>query len=98
MTRGVQSRTYLSLDEFRLLRDLIYEHAGLHFDEDAQFLFERRLSERVEALGLDSFHTYYKYLRFNALGPAELGVLAAYLAAPRETRLFITPAAAADKK
>jgi chemotaxis protein methyltransferase CheR len=72
MTRGVQSRTFLSLDEFRLLRDLIYEHAGLHFDEDAQFLFERRLSERVEALGLDSFHTYYKYLRFNALGPGEL--------------------------
>ncbi len=72
MSRQLPPRSLLSADEFRLLRDLVYEHAGLHFDEDAQFLFERRLSERVEALGLDSFHAYYKYLRFNPLGPAEL--------------------------
>jgi len=62
----------LGTEEFRLLRDLIYEHAGLHYDDDAMFLFERRLVDRVEALGLDDFYTYYKYLRFDPRGPGEL--------------------------
>ncbi|HVJ18954.1 MAG TPA: protein-glutamate O-methyltransferase CheR [Polyangiaceae bacterium] len=72
MSRGGLLRSHLSADDFRLLRDLVYEHAGLHFDDDSHFLFERRLSERVEALGLDGFHAYYKFLRFNAYGPSEL--------------------------
>lgn len=62
----------LALDEFRLLRDLIYDYAGLRFEEDSMFVFERRLGERVEALGLSGYGAYYKYLRFNALGEAEL--------------------------
>jgi chemotaxis protein methyltransferase CheR len=44
----------------------------LSFDGDAMFLFDRRLGERVEALGLRSFNDYYKYIRFNARGPVEL--------------------------
>jgi chemotaxis protein methyltransferase CheR len=35
-------------------------------------LFDRRLSERLEALGLDSYHAYYKYLRFGARNQQEL--------------------------
>jgi len=62
----------LGTEEFRLLRDLFYEHAGLHYDDDAMFLFERRLVDRVEALGLDDFYAYYKFLRFDPRGPAEL--------------------------
>jgi len=67
-----EPRPRLMSEEFLLLRDVIYEHAGLSFDGDAMFLFDRRLGERVEALGLRSFNDYYKYLRFNARGPAEL--------------------------
>jgi chemotaxis protein methyltransferase CheR len=62
----------LGTEEFRLLRDLIYDHAGLHYDDDAMFLFERRLVDRVEALGLDDFYAYYKHLRFDPRGPGEL--------------------------
>jgi chemotaxis protein methyltransferase CheR len=62
----------LGPEEFRLLRDLVYEHAGLHYDDDAMFLFERRLGDRIEALGLDDFYAYYKFLRFNPQGPGEL--------------------------
>jgi chemotaxis protein methyltransferase CheR len=70
--RVVDSRPAISPDEFRLLRDLIYEYAGLRFEEDAMLLFERRLAERIEALGVLGFSGYYKYLRFNPLGPAEI--------------------------
>ena len=62
----------LGAEEFRLLRDLVYEHAGLHYDDDSMFLFERRLGERIEALGLDDYYAYYKFLRFNPQGPSEL--------------------------
>jgi chemotaxis protein methyltransferase CheR len=59
-------------DEFRLLRDLVNEHAGLHFDDGSAYLFDRRLGERVAALDLAGFDEYYKYLRFNVRGRAEL--------------------------
>lgn len=69
---GVEPRPRLRPDEFRLLRDLVNEHAGLHFDDDALYVFDRRLGERVLALDLASFDEYYKYLRFNIRGHAEL--------------------------
>ncbi len=69
---GLSSRPRVDPEEFRLLRDLINDHAGLFFDDDSMFLFERRLGERVAALGLDGFHSYYKYLRFDPGGGAEL--------------------------
>ena len=71
-TRGLQPKPRLKADEFRLLRDLINEHAGLHFDDDAMFLFDRRLGERVSLLGLQTFDEYYQHLRFSIRGQAEL--------------------------
>ena len=62
----------LSPDDFRLLRDLIYEHAGLRFEDDARFLFERRLADRVTAVGVPDYSAYYKLLRFSALGANEI--------------------------
>jgi chemotaxis protein methyltransferase CheR len=66
------ARPRLPPDVFRLLRDLVNAHAGLHFEEDAIYAFERRLSERLAALGLESFDEYYQYLRFHISGNAEL--------------------------
>jgi chemotaxis protein methyltransferase CheR len=77
----------LGAEEFRLLRDRVYEHAGLHFDEEAMFLFERRLVDRVEALGLDDFYAYYKFLRFHPEGRAELDEAIERLTT-KETYLF----------
>jgi chemotaxis protein methyltransferase CheR len=50
----------------------VNETAGLHFDEGSAYLFDRRLGERVAALDLPSFDEYYKFLRFNVRGRAEL--------------------------
>lgn len=74
MTLGDRRDTRLRIrsDEFRLLRDLINEQAGLHFDEGSAYLFDRRLGERAAALDLSGFDEYYKYLRFNVRGRAEL--------------------------
>lgn len=55
----------MSEDEFRLLRDLVYEHCGLHFSEDSKYLLEKRLGKRLRHHGLDSFKDYYYLLRYN---------------------------------
>jgi len=65
-------RVRLAPEEFRLLRDMVNVHFGLHFDDSGLYLFERRLAERVAALELSNFDEYYKYLRFNANGRREL--------------------------
>jgi chemotaxis protein methyltransferase CheR len=66
------TRARMRPDEFRLLRDLVYEYAGLHFDDTSAYVFDRRLSERIDALDLKSFDEYYKYLRFDVRGRLEL--------------------------
>ncbi len=58
--------------EYRLLRELFNEHAGITFGPEARPIVERRLRERVSALGLGSFGEYYQLLRFDERGKAEL--------------------------
>ncbi len=65
-------RPRLRPEEFRLLRDLVNEYAGLQFEDDSAYAFDRRLGERVATLELSGFDEYYKYLRFNPRGQAEL--------------------------
>jgi chemotaxis protein methyltransferase CheR len=60
-------------DEFRLVRDLVSAHAGIYFGDEALSIVERRLRERVDALGLGSFGEYYRFLRLSTGGEAELG-------------------------
>ncbi len=58
--------------EFRLLRELINEHCGILFGMEARPVIERRLRDRLAALGLHSFGEYYQLLRFDERGRAEL--------------------------
>ncbi|BCR05119.1 chemotaxis protein methyltransferase [Desulfuromonas versatilis] len=52
-------------EEFRLLRDLVYQHCGLHFTPDSKYLLERRLGKRLQQHRLKSFKDYYYLLRYN---------------------------------
>jgi chemotaxis protein methyltransferase CheR len=53
----------MSREVYRLLRDVIYDYAGLFFDDDAAYLVQRRLTPRLDALALPDFTDYYRYLR-----------------------------------
>ncbi len=77
----------LELEQFRLLRDLINDAAGLHFDDDSQYLFERRLAERLVQLECPGFDDYYMLLRFGSRGAAELDEAIERLST-KETYLF----------
>jgi len=52
-------------EEFRLIRDLIYNHSGLFFDNDSKYLLEKRLGKRVMLHSLSGYKDYYHFLRYN---------------------------------
>jgi len=62
----------MSSEEFRLLRDFVYQYCGLHFTEDSKYLLEKRLAKRLQHHRLKSFKDYYYLLRYNADKEQEL--------------------------
>ncbi len=55
----------MSDEEFRQLKDLVYQQSGLHFGPDSKYLLERRLGKRLQTLQLTNYKDYYYYLRYN---------------------------------
>ncbi len=54
----------MSDEEFRLLRDYVYQHCGLHFCENSKYILQKRLGRRVQQHQLKSFKDYYYLLRY----------------------------------
>jgi chemotaxis protein methyltransferase CheR len=77
--------------EFRLLRELLHEHCGIYFRDGARLLLERRLTPRLEVLGLSGFAEYHRYLRVDPRRAAELEEAIDVLA-NNETYLYREPA------
>ncbi|WP_305041840.1 CheR family methyltransferase [Geoalkalibacter sp.] len=59
-------------EEFRLMRELIYQHCGLHFSEDNKYLLEKRLSKQVRLHNFKNFKDYYYLLRYSKTRDQEL--------------------------
>lgn len=55
----------LTEEEFRLIRDLIYNHCGLFFDNDSKYLLDRRLLQRLAHHNLSGFREYYQFLKYD---------------------------------
>jgi chemotaxis protein methyltransferase CheR len=66
-------------DEWKLLLDLVSREFGLVFQDSRRRHLEGRLSERLGALGLESFAAYARYLARHPEGAAELRALAGIL-------------------
>jgi len=62
----------LSLEEFRLIRELILKYCGVVLSDEQRGYVERRLRDRLSFLGLSDFRSYYRYLRFDPSGPQEI--------------------------
>jgi chemotaxis protein methyltransferase CheR len=77
----------LELDELRVISELVRDFCGIKLGDDAREAVERRLSERVEDLGLSSFGEYGKYLRENPNGRPEIE-RASELLSTNETYFF----------
>ncbi len=62
----------LDKDEFRLLRDFIYQYCGIFFSDDSKYLLEKRLNKRLAELRLTCFRDYYYQLRYGQNREQEL--------------------------
>jgi len=56
----------LEMDDgvFAKLRDMVYELTGLYFDERKKYFFNRRVEQRIEAVGATSALDYYQMIRY----------------------------------
>jgi chemotaxis protein methyltransferase CheR len=77
----------LSVESFLAVRSLVRSIAGMQLSDDARSTVERRLVERLEALGLQGFDEYVRYLRQHTRGVSELE-LAVELLTTNETYFF----------
>lgn len=53
----------LAVDQFRELRDIIYEKSGIFYTENKVYLLENRLGRRIKELGMASFKEYISHIR-----------------------------------
>jgi len=72
MTSSLDAEQIMSDEEFHLLRDCVYSHCGIFFDNASKYLLENRLARRLTALNLSTFRDYYQYLRYNRRKDQEL--------------------------
>jgi chemotaxis protein methyltransferase CheR len=72
MMFGAEPEVQMTDEEFRLIRDLIYSHSGLFFDNDSKYLLEKRLGRRLSLHQLPGYREYYHLLRYNRAKEQEL--------------------------
>lgn len=59
-------------DDFKLIREVIYNYSGIYISDDYQSIFMRRLERRLLSLAMESFHEYYYFLKYNQPNNDEL--------------------------
>jgi chemotaxis protein methyltransferase CheR len=80
----------MTQEEYRLLRELVYDHCGMSFGEEMRYLLERRLGPRLQFHGLADFTAYYRFLRYDLSRRAELETAVEALAT-NETYFYREP-------
>ena len=58
----------ISEEDFQKFREFFYRKTGIQFDGTKRYFVDKRLEERIEATGSDSFRSYFTLLRFQASG------------------------------
>jgi len=65
----------MSEDEFRQIRDFIYDYCGLYFEVESKYMLEKRLNKRLTQLHLTTFKDYYYQLRYSRDRDEELSTV-----------------------
>lgn len=77
-------------EEFKQLRDFIYENCGIYIADNRKYLIENRLINRLKELSLKNFSEYYHYLRYDSNRRTELSRLFEVVTT-NETSFFRNP-------
>lgn len=63
---NAESARGLGDEQYQKFVEFIYKNTGIWFEEAKKYFVEKRLYERMEALGIDSFRDYYFLLKFGS--------------------------------
>ena len=77
-------------EEFKQLRDFIYDQSGIYVADNRKYLLENRLGNRVRELNLKDFGEYYYFLRYDPGKRQELSKLFEVVTT-NETSFFRNP-------
>lgn len=72
---GLRKTPPITDEEFRSLRDFIYQRTGIHVPERRKYLLETRLGTRLRELELHNFTEYFQYLTASSHRTRELELL-----------------------
>ena len=62
------AKIIISEDDFLKFQEYFYRKTGIQFEHSKRYFVDKRLIERIEATGTDSFRSYFAMLRFQASG------------------------------
>ncbi len=66
--RSPQQEIRITDADFERFRDFFYRKTGIYFEDSKRYFVDKRLIERIEATGHDSFRSYFTFMRFQASG------------------------------
>lgn len=89
-TISLKKEFTISPEEFKQLRDFIYEKSGIYIADNRKYLLENRLRNRLKHLNLKSFGEYYYYLQYDTQRTQELNKLFEVVTT-NETSFFRNP-------
>ena len=89
-TISLKKEFTISPEEFKQLRDFIYDKSGIYIADNRKYLLENRLRNRLKHLNLKSFGEYYYYLQYDAQRTQELNKLFEVVTT-NETSFFRNP-------
>jgi hypothetical protein len=59
---------HISDEEFEKFREYFYRKTGIQFEASKRYFVDKRLVERIDATGSETFRNYFTMLRFQASG------------------------------
>jgi chemotaxis protein methyltransferase CheR len=62
------AKIIISEDDFLKFQEYFYRKTGIQFEHSKRYFVDKRLVERIESTGSDSFRSYFAMLRFQASG------------------------------
>ena len=62
----------LTIDEFKKIRDFIYEKSGLFFADSKKYLVDDRINRRMKELELDKVEAYFHFIKHDVNKDTEL--------------------------
>ena len=68
MNQAVTPIAEITAAEFDKFRDFFYRKTGIQFGDSKRYFVDKRLIERIQVTGHESFRRYFQFMRFQASG------------------------------